>query len=487
MALRTLSMPASRRELAERPRHAAALALVGTAGAASIFWAAFYAPNALRVMTLAATAPAIALGWRARASFGCKRRLPPGSLGLRNSLQAIVDRGFYDRQFSRHGPIFKMAQFHQPVICVADISVGREILRRESEKLVLTPLPIDAEIPRGFVRYMEPADYAVYSKLFREAFSRSVLERNRDFALRAVRDGVAARAEDIDTSGGVNPRSVVESFLLSTLRQIFFGDFIEARDHRLVEECCHGIASTNATGRASSSTRRALRAFDRLIRERSSSDRPSRHDDTSIWGRALNLRPETRTDPTAIANLLVLLDASRDSIGGLLTWVLKNLAEHPPALERLRLESDPATTRLNGGRVDHIVLETLRLAQSEYVYRRVTRPFDLNGFRVPSGWFIRICVAEAHRRDPPFDRPTIFDPTRFETRRFSPDEFSPFGLDHHACLGAQLTMFMGRLLIEVVARDFELRLVADAPPERENRHWSHWRPGAGVRIAFSAR
>ncbi len=487
LALRILTMPAARRELREQPRFAATLVLLGVAALAVVIWAAARSPIVLRSTSIAAAICVAFFAWRSRPDSGRSRSRPPGSLGLKNSLDAIVDRSFYLGQLKRYGRVFKMAQFHKPVVCIVDINKGRELLKREAANLVLAPLPISAEIPRGFIRYMKPDDYAVYSQLFRSAFSEGVLEANRKLMRDAAHRELVelAAASDAAPHDGIDPRRSIERLMFTVLLRIYFGDLIEPSDRGVIEGCCRGIESGNTIGRASPRARRALQTFEKLIRERINSGLAAHADHSSVLGGILRLKPGAGADSTAIGNLLLLLEASRDSIGGLLMWTLKNLSENPRSVETIRKAG-------NGNARDYdfvecIVHETLRLAQSEYIYRKVIRSIKFDGFEIPKGWFIRICVAEAHRQDPPFDRPEVFDPARFVNQRFSSNEFSPFGLDQHACLGAQLTLFVSRAFVDVLAHDFDVRVVADGVPERGNRHWNHWRPSSKFRIALSCR
>ncbi len=55
-------------------------------------------------------------------------------------------------------------------------------------------------------------------------------------------------------------------------------------------------------------------------------------------------------------------------------WLLAMLGKHPELGERMR--EDPAL-------VDRFIMETLRLAQSEYLYRVVTRDFEFEGYLFP--------------------------------------------------------------------------------------------------------
>ncbi|MCY7302698.1 MAG: cytochrome P450 [Thermoleophilia bacterium] len=138
---------------------------------------------------------------------------------------------------------------------------------------------------------------------------------------------------------------------------------------------------------------------------------------------------------------------------------------------------DPATAA---------VLETLRLAQSEYVYRSVEEPIGVDGFVIPAGWLLRICVAESHLLDPHFVDPLRFDPGRHVRSRTARSEFSPFGLDAHSCLGARLTLELGRSLVEAFA-DYVPTVEASERPSRGNRHWRHWGVGPDFRLLLTPR
>ncbi|MBK6805586.1 MAG: cytochrome P450 [Betaproteobacteria bacterium] len=87
-------------------------------------------------------------------------------------------------------------------------------------------------------------------------------------------------------------------------------------------------------------------------------------------------------------------------------------------------------------------METLRLEQSEFLYRRVAKPFEVDGYTVPAGWILRLCVNEAHRDPAVFEDPDRFDPG-LRDRAWSRNEYSPFGGHTHGCMGAHLAHFLG--------------------------------------------
>jgi len=435
------------------------------------------------VCTIAVVAIWALLAWRAAPTFGRRRGWPPGSLGLRPSLRAIVDREFYAAEGRRFGPVFKMAQFHQPVACVIGLERGRRILREHGDALAPPPLPLSDAVPRGFLRYMARADHARYAPLFRAAFSDAVLAAAEPDAVREVDRAVATlvRASVAAGGAGVDPRPILQSHLLGVLLRLFFGGLLRSEDRALIEAAAHDADVVNAVGRPSASAVEAVRRFERLIAERRAAY--DARDDPSVWGELSRLDPDALRDETVVGNLFLMLLAAWESVGGIIAWSVQMLGSVPDWVRSVQVGraapgDDP---------IGRAVTEALRLAQSEYVYRHVLRTIDVDGFVVPRGWFLRVCVAESHRLDPPFAHPDVFDPDRHLGRRFSAHELSPFGFDEHACLGARLTVRICGLFVRPLLLGYALRIVADGPPERGNRHWNHWRPGARLRITLTPR
>jgi len=471
---RVLATPAARRELHERPRLLLLVAAAAAACVGVVAWAALESPPALRVLTGLAAAAWAALWWRARPGFGRRHGRPPGSLGLRRSLEAITRRSYLEEQLRRHGAVFKTAQVHQPIVCLVGLDEGRALLKRAGPELVPPPLPLSRAIPRGFIRYMAPEDHQVYSRLLRTGFSPEVVSSLEPFAVEEAERALAL-LESSNGSSGVDPRGAVRGYVSATSLRLTFGELLSAADVARVEGWSRDAEFGDAVGRPTERATRALHGFVRLVQERSAGSEPAA---ACVWREIVRARPEAARDETIAGNLFLLHQAARESITGLVLWSLRLLGNAPGW--SARIEADPDA-------VESVLSETLRLAQSEYVYRRVVSPLEVGGYRIPEGWLLRICVAESHRLDPPFERPDTFDPGRFESRRFGSSEFSPFGLDEHACLGARMSLTVARTFLATLARDFAWTVVADGPPERRNRHWSHWAPSSAFRIALSSR
>jgi cytochrome P450 len=471
-AARVVAMPAARRELRERPRVLLLAVTLAAISVGVVVWAALESQPALRALTGVAVAAWALAWWRARPAFGRRRGWPPGSLGLRRSLEAIARRAFLEEQVQRYGPVFKTAQFHHPVACLVGLEEGRTLLKRAGDDLVPPPLPLSRLVPRGFIRYMAPDDHQVYSRLLRGGFSPEVVSAIEPFA--AGEAGRAlARLERSNGRSGVDPREAVLGYVSATSLRMTFGELLGADDVERIEGWSRDAEFGDAVGRPTDRAARALHGFVQLVHERAAGSEPAT---PCVWRQVVRASPEAARDETVAGNLFLLHQASRESITGLVLWSIELLGGAPEWSARIAVEPDAA---------DRVLSETLRLAQSEYVYRRVARPLEVGGYRIPAGWMLRICVAESHRLDPPFGRPQAFDPERFERRRFGTHEFSPFGLDEHACLGARMSLALARIFLGTLARDYDWTVVADGPPERRNRHWSHWTPSSAFRIALS--
>jgi cytochrome P450 len=119
-------------------------------------------------------------------------------------------------------------------------------------------------------------------------------------------------------------------------------------------------------------------------------------------------------DETLLGNLIQILQTGRYDLTGLLAWLLYFLAGAPEVLERIRKGGGGD----GGGHslATAAVLETLRLAQSEYLRRRVTESIVFDGFLIPRGSLVRICIVEGHR-DPANFSPI---PPHFFRSAFSP-------------------------------------------------------------------
>jgi cytochrome P450 len=180
------------------------------------------------------------------------------------------------------------------------------------------------------------------------------------------------------------------------------------------------------------------------------------------------------------------LNVAANDMVGLMTWILWMLATHPEWAARLREETRarPETSIGSGCLADRIVSETLRLEQSEHVYRRTTRALPLGDHVIPEGWLVRLCIRESHRDAAIFPRPDEFDPDRFLPPGFGPDEYMPFGAFGRACPGQFVARTMAGIFAVELTAGYDVSIVRHG--RRELSRALHWAPGRTLRVAIKA-
>jgi cytochrome P450 len=102
--------------------------------------------------------------------------------------------------------------------------------------------------------------------------------------------------------------------------------------------------------------------------------------------------------------------------------------------------------------------------------RRAERATTLGSYEIPAASRILVSIFNVHRH-PEFWQ----NPTRFEPERFSPEPgtsrhgsvYMPFGAGQHKCIGNNLALMEGPLLLAMIAQRYELDLAPGCSVERE--------------------
>jgi len=332
------------------------------------------------------------------------------------------------------------------------------LLAEHDADLEAPPLPFSRFIPGGFLRWRDHASHAHYKEIFRVAFARDVVRAAEDPLRAGMRESMAAIAAE----PSFPPRERIEAMLFPLWTRLFLGvdeserlrDVARALDIRY----SHRLHARRA--------RRAVAEATDIV-----SSAPAQ--EPSFLAELRRRRRGATDDPAVAGSLYYLLLLTWADMSGLLTWILRMLADHPDSAARVRTDEAFAAP---------FVRETLRLSQSEYLYRRTLRDVDIGEYRVPRGWLVRVCVREAHRDARVFERPDEFDPDRFRARTFTRDEYSPFGAHRLACLGEHAAIEVARWFTLELAR-YDVRIVRDGRDEFGS--WSHWRPSRKLRVALA--
>lgn len=157
--------------------------------------------------------------------------------------------------------------------------------------------------------------------------------------------------------------------------------------------------------------------------------------------------------------------------GVALTWVWWLLGTNPLAEQRLHAELEETLRgeRPSAADVDWLVyaravlFEALRLYPPGWgLLRRATRPFDLDGVRIPAGRWLFVSFWALHR-DELFSRDaSTFSPERWlgdRAREIPPFVYLPFAVGRRRCPARSFAILLCMLTIAALAQRWRLRPV----------------------------
>ena len=183
-------------------------------------------------------------------------------------------------------------------------------------------------------------------------------------------------------------------------------------------------------------------------------------------------------DETAVGNLIYMFEPAHFDLYGLWRWILKYLVSNTKIIERVKSASGEACRVL----CEAIVRETLRLEQSELLYRTTTSDISYQSYLIPKDTILRVCLWEGHKDPEVFPDPFRFCPDRFIGRNYTIEEFAPFGLDKRRCIAGDLVMALSSIFIEILLKRFVVTLAWDGLPKYGAYHWEP-NPDFAVAIA----
>ena len=466
-------------------RRSTKLALLGTIGVcvAAALWTASTYPSLARLIVAAVALGWLTASWRARPDYGRRRSYPRGSLGVISSIEALNRYDFYSEQASRFGPVFKSSQYLRPVLCVVGLERGQRLLANHRRSLTSAPLPINRLIAGGLLRYMGADEHAKYRRYLAEAMAPAVLERAETSIAAAVHTEVARLADSSQTAEhGTAPSPFIDRLVCAGLLRLFFDiDPRSERALRIVE--LFRVIDHRRFAYRSTRVRSALDEIVALVLDQAAELSAPSRSPRSFLARALWHDPDRLDDRVFIENLTYFFHIARSDLDGLCSWLLKMLCDHREWTGRLRravaeADDDARVRRTRPELADCFVRETLRLRQSEYLYRTVAQTFEFEGFTIPRGWLVRVCIRESHVDPRIFENPRDFDPERFAGSTFTQQQFQPFGIYEHACMGVGVTATLARILVLELASRYDCVTVVDGPMELGLHHHDHWRPSS---------
>jgi cytochrome P450 len=449
-------------------------------------------PLVLPYAAIAAAIPAVFFWWRSRPYYGVKKGLPPGSLSMVRSLASIDDPGYYLEGGNKYGHIFKMSQFHRPTLCITNIEKGLDLIRNNEEKLSPAPLPFDRFIPRRFIRYMEQADHRHYRGMFKKIILPEIVVANTRLIQEASSYHLGLMNEASTGSLGIHPLPFMRNFTYDFFPVIFFGLKPGSVELEQLKALYGRLDAFSLDHRYPDEIEDILCDIEALILARGNtfSQNDSDSPRLSFLEELVHINPDAINDVTLRRNMLYIMKIGRGDVTSFLNWIWHFLSLNPEWLEKVRQQSEPADLinwRSLDSQVDRVIAETLRMEQSEYLYREVLGDIEWNNFQIPKGWLIRVCTHEAHRNEDSFYDPDKFDPDRFLSKKFMPAEFSPLGMGMHSCLGAHMAFVVARCMILHLASQYQLEMVNPGKRVQGGKHWMHWKPDDSFALKLHSR
>jgi cytochrome P450 len=188
---------------------------------------------------------------------------------------------------------------------------------------------------------------------------------------------------------------------------------------------------------------------------------------------------ERMADQEVLDEVKTIFAAGHETTANALTWTWLSLSEHYEAGEKLKAELDavlggrpPTSADLPNLRYTRQVLEeALRLYPPvPALIRRVVRPTALDGCEIPASSRALISIYNIHRHPDFWPGPSRFKPERFSAERKASHHdlaYVPFGAGQHKCIGNNLALIEGTLLLAMIAQCYEFVLVPGRSVERE--------------------
>jgi cytochrome P450 len=186
---------------------------------------------------------------------------------------------------------------------------------------------------------------------------------------------------------------------------------------------------------------------------------------------------EPMPDKQLLDEILTLIIAGHETTASSLNWFWYLLTQAPDVRVQLHAEVDAAANDIPSyedlealGQVQRTIAETLRLYPPGWLLtRRTIAPSTLDAFQLPAATDVLVSPYIVQRHPAFWTRPDAFEPDRFLPTAQPHHRFAylPFGLGPRACIGEHLAMIEMHTHVAMLARRFELKLVAGQTVEIE--------------------
>ena len=219
--------------------------------------------------------------------------------------------------------------------------------------------------------------------------------------------------------------------------------------------------------------RRAIETLDALVYDEIKKRRGNTAGREDIFSMMLDAKyddGEGMTDKELRDQLHLLFFAGHDTTSTSLAWAFYWTCRQPIEREKLMAEIDGLGDSPDPEAIvalpylEAFCQETLRIYPvAPNVARQLTKPFNLLGNTIAEGTTLAASIMMLHENEKLYPEPRKFRPERFLERKFSPYEYIPFGGGPRRCIGAAFAMYELKIALATLLRQYQFRLVKDAP------------------------
>jgi cytochrome P450 len=215
-------------------------------------------------------------------------------------------------------------------------------------------------------------------------------------------------------------------------------------------------------------------ALDEIIEER------KREEDDSLLSMLLDAEADDghqMSDDTLRDEMVSLLFAGHETTALSLTYTWYLLSRNDAERERLFTEADEVLgdgefgpqTAMQLQYTDKLVKESLRrLCPAHSLFRQPQEDVVVDGYTIPEDAAIFLPIWLLHHDEQHFEEPMEFRPDRWDgtlQQELPKYAYIPFGAGPHRCIGERFAKMELRMMLPLIAREFELDYVGEGPLE----------------------
>jgi len=398
------------------------------------------------------------------------------------SMDIIKDApAFMQREFKKHGSVFKVKAFGSTSLNFADADAARMILLNKEKNFSselgwasVTGLLRTGILLRDF------SDHRVHRRVLQQAFKRPVLEHYAQQLNHQLKSGI----ETWPTHASFKFQHKLKSLLLDNAASLFMGADLGHESDLLNKNF---VALLNATvslvrwevpGTSWYQGRKGTRFLRNWLEQQIDSRINSNKADFFTTLLKLSQAPESEMNlEEVIDHTVLLLFAAHDTTTSTICTIVSMLCEQPEWQEILREELAQLTdTDLTLDSFEKLPLtdqffnEVLRRYPPIFVVlRRCIAEFEYAGYRIPSNTQTNVNISLLHHHPDYWSDPFKFDPERFSPARAEHKrdlfQFLPFGGGAHKCLGINFAEIQTKILLFHLLRHYRI----ETTPNRKQR------------------